>query len=75
MKYDMHLLPTTLLRPHEQINRPYANKLAKQIANDGYLANPVIVDKHTLIILDGHHRFNALKKLGVALVPVCLCRL
>jgi ParB-like chromosome segregation protein Spo0J len=50
-------------------------KLIKEIKKDGFINNPIIVDRNTRIILDGHHRFNAIKFLGLALSPVYLCRL
>ncbi|MBN2267537.1 MAG: ParB N-terminal domain-containing protein [Candidatus Babeliaceae bacterium] len=75
MKYKIKTLKLSLLKEHEKINEDHVAKLVDQIGRDGYIANPVIADKDTLIILDGHHRFNALKRLGLTTIPVCLCRL
>jgi hypothetical protein len=33
---------------------------------------PIAVDKKTYIILDGHHRLHALKKIGCKRIPVIL---
>ena len=44
--------------------------MKKQIQHDGILKKPIIVDKNTKIILDGHFRFNALKQLGYSRIPV-----
>jgi hypothetical protein len=37
---------------------------------DGILKRPIVVDRSTKIILDGHFRFNALKQLGCSKIPV-----
>ena len=38
----------------------------------GYFTEPIIVDRHHLIILDGHHRVAILKKLGYQKIPAYL---
>ena len=62
----------SLLKPHEKIRQGHLEKLMDQIKKDGCVKNPIIVDKNTMIILDGHHRFNSLKIMGIKLIPVCL---
>jgi len=52
------------LKEHEEINKEYLEKLKQEIRLDGILKDPIIVDKNTKIILDGHHRFNSIKQLG-----------
>lgn len=44
--------------------------LKEQIKRDGILKNPIIVDKNTNIILDGHTRLNSLKGLGYSKIAV-----
>jgi L-serine kinase (ADP) len=63
------------LKQHEMIGESHLKELIGEIKKDGYINDPLIVDKNSNIILDGHHRFNALKFLGLALAPVYLCRL
>jgi L-serine kinase (ADP) len=75
MNKQIQLVPNRLLKQHEQIRKRHMRMLLKQIKIDGYLDNPLIVDKKTMIILDGHHRYNALKSLGMASSPVYLCQL
>lgn len=75
MNKQIQLVPNHLLKQHEQIRKRHVQMLLKQIQHDGYLNSPLIVDKKSMIILDGHHRFNALKSLGMASSPVYLCRL
>ena len=58
------------LKEHEKIEKEYLEKLKKQILRDGILKRPIVVDRNTNIILDGHFRFNALKQLGYSKIPV-----
>jgi hypothetical protein len=46
--------------------------LRKEILKDGVLKYPIIVDENTHVILDGMHRWLALKSLGYELIPVIL---
>ena len=75
MNKRIQLISNHLLKQHEQIRKRHVQMLLKQIQHDGYLNNPLIVDKKTMIILDGHRRYNALKSLGMASSPVYFCRL
>ena len=52
------------LKEHEEIRPEYLEELKNQIEQDGFLKDPIIVDKNTKIILDGHHRYKSLKQLG-----------
>jgi hypothetical protein len=48
------------------------NQLVKTISEDGLLKHPIIVDRKTLVVLDGMHRVAALKRLNCKKIPVCL---
>jgi hypothetical protein len=52
------------LKEHEEVSLDYLLQLKREIKKDGFLKDPIIVDKNTNIILDGHHRFNSLKQLN-----------
>lgn len=67
------IIKNNLLKKHEQIINSHLKMLYITIKKDGYINNPIIVDKNTMIILDGHHRYNVLKLLGLSSSPVCLC--
>jgi hypothetical protein len=72
LKYQIKNIEIKLLKPHEQIQPDHLAELAAEIKKDGILKDPIIVDQNTLVILDGHHRFNSLKLLGLKLCPCCL---
>ena len=75
MKTKFEIVKNSFLKEHEMVREGHLKELIKEIAKDGYISDPIIVDINTKIILDGHHRFNAIKFLGLALAPVYLCRL
>src|SRR4030067_2072575 len=60
------------LREHEEIRPDYLEELKNEILLDGILKMPIAVDKETYIILDGHHRLHALKRIGCKKIPVIL---
>jgi hypothetical protein len=60
------------LREHEEIRPDYLEELKNEIISDGILKMPIAVDKSTYIILDGHHRLHALKRIGCKKIPVIL---
>jgi hypothetical protein len=65
------LITLNKLKQHEEINKNHFRKLFLEIKQNNYV-EPIIVDIHTNIILDGHHRYNIIKKLGYNTIPVIL---
>ncbi len=66
------LLPIDELKPHEKGSPLYLELLRQEILRDGMLKYPIIADEKTHVILDGMHRWLALKSLGYKLMPVIL---
>jgi len=66
------LLPIDELKPHEKGSPLYLELLKREILRDGVLKYPIIADEKTRVILDGMHRWLALKSLGYRLIPVIL---
>ena len=60
------------LKEHEEIRPEYLEALKNEILSDGILKMPIAVDKKTYIILDGHHRLHALRRIGCKKIPVIL---
>ncbi|OGP77823.1 MAG: hypothetical protein A2V86_05780 [Deltaproteobacteria bacterium RBG_16_49_23] len=69
---DICLIDLEELKEHEEIRPDYLEELKNEILCDGILKMPIAVDKETYIILDGHHRLHALKRIGCKKIPVIL---
>ena len=61
---EIVLLPIDKLKPHEKGSPLYLELLKQEILRDGMLKYPIIADEKTHVILDGMHRWLALKNLG-----------
>jgi hypothetical protein len=64
------ILPINQLKPHEKGSPLYFELIRKEILKDGVLRYPIVADEKTHVILDGMHRWLALKSLGHSLIPV-----
>jgi len=67
---DVTLIGLDELKEHENVEPTHLKEIRNQILRDGVLKNPIVVDRNTKIILDGHFRFNALRQLGCSKIPV-----
>ncbi len=63
------LLDIDLLHCHEEIRPEVLEKLVEEIKADGYVKKPILVADDAFVILDGHHRYEALRRLGCRRVP------
>lgn len=66
------ILPIDELKPHEKGSPLYLEILKQEITKDGVLKYPIIADTNTHVILDGMHRWLALKSMGYTLIPTIL---
>ncbi|MEM3703557.1 MAG: ParB N-terminal domain-containing protein [Candidatus Bathyarchaeia archaeon] len=69
-EFKVAILPIDMLKPHEKGSPLYLEMLKKEIARDGVLKYPIIADERTNVILDGMHRWLALKSMGYTQIPV-----
>ena len=60
-----------LLKPHERTDRNNLKKIHAEVTK-AKAVYPLLVDKDTLVVLDGHHRLATLRKLRVDEAPVML---
>lgn len=72
MKNYMKFVSIDQVKSHERTMSRRVATLIRAIKEEGNIRRPIIVDKRSLIILDGHHRVAALRQLGVARVPAYL---
>lgn len=66
------ILPIEGIRPHEEYDRWILSRIVGSLRLEGAMHDPILVDENTLTILDGTHRYWALKKLGCHSVPAAL---
>jgi len=60
------------LHGHERIRPALLKELTEQIRRDGFLKRPILVADRDFVILDGHHRAEAVRSLGCMKIPVYL---
>ncbi len=69
---SLRLVAVDRVRPHEQYHPLRVERLARRIAEDGYLGNPPIVVEmgDEYVVLDGATRITAFEQLGIPHVVV-----
>ena len=67
---ETYIVELDKLRQHEEVDPNHLKELKKEIESDKILKMAIVVDKNTNVILDGEHRFNALRELGCRKIPV-----
>jgi hypothetical protein len=66
------LVDLSQLHGHEQIRATLLEELTEQIKRDGYLKRPILVADRHFVVLDGHHRLEAVRLLGCNRIPAYL---
>lgn len=66
---EFRLVPVASLHPHEQIEEADVERLVKEIRSQGLVREPIWIAEPEGVILNGHHRYEALRRLGVRRVP------
>lgn len=71
---DVRMIDIDLLNPHEKIIEEKKISLVKFIKSyeSYYIISSIVCCHETLLVIDGHHRYFALKELGFKKVPVTL---
>lgn len=70
--FEIVLEEITNLHIHEEIIPDKMEELVEKIPHDGVWIHPIIVDRDSLVVLDGMHRVAAAKQIGYYYIPVCL---
>jgi hypothetical protein len=71
MGKKVKLIQVDKLVCHERINKKRLHVVMEDLQRTKVLHTPVVVDRKTLLILDGHHRCQAFVQLGIKEIP-CL---
>ena len=66
---EFRLVPIDRLRGHEEIDEEAVEELVRVLRSDGVFAEPIWVARGSYAVLNGHHRVEALKRLGARRVP------
>lgn len=70
---DIHLVDLPWLKPHEEVvSEKHVDDLLQATLGWGAYISPLLVDRTTGAILDGHHRYHVGKRLGLTRVPAVL---
>ncbi len=72
MKYERTFLDAHLVKPHERLIPELLRETTEAIRSEGYVRKPILVEDSHYVILDGHHRYQALVDLGCRRIPVYL---
>ncbi|MCI4361449.1 MAG: ParB N-terminal domain-containing protein [Thermoplasmata archaeon] len=71
MTFDLEyrLLPVDSLHIHEEVERHRVAELVEEITRRGVVEEPILVARGSNVILNGHHRYAALRSMGARWVP------
>jgi len=61
---EFALIPLTELRAHERIEETTLSDLMSHIVRTQVLSDPIWVSRRGTVILNGHHRVEALRRIG-----------
>lgn len=66
------LLNIYLIKPHEMYIEERVRAIMEDLTRRGVLVKPVVVERGEFVLLDGHHRLEALKRLSISVVPAVI---
>ena len=61
---EVELVPLEVLRPHEQIIHKKVDQLERVTHRWNAYTKPLLLDRTTGTILDGHHRYHVAQRIG-----------
>lgn len=72
MRHKFAIVEIDKLKEHEALQDDLLESCIQMLRNDGVFKYPILVDEDYLIVLDGHHRVEALRRMGYTKIPVYL---
>ncbi|MDH5807356.1 MAG: ParB N-terminal domain-containing protein [Candidatus Methanomethylicaceae archaeon] len=66
------LIPIEEIKPHEEYDSILLSKIIDSIKKEGIIKDPIAIADKSFVILDGTHRYFALKELGCKYMPSVL---
>ena len=67
---NVELVPIVWLKPHEEVKPRNVDKLHEMTLRWSAYTKPLLVDRETGTILDGHHRYHVGVRIGLSRLPV-----
>jgi len=67
---DVELVPIVWLKPHEEVKPRNVDTLHEMTLRWSAYTKPLLVDRNTGAILDGHHRYHVGIRIGLSRLPV-----
>jgi len=68
-RFDFELVALKSLRAHERIDPAKVDELVAEFVASGVFADPIWVARGSRVILNGHHRVAAMRRLGAERIP------
>ena len=72
MGMEVELVPLEVLRPHEQVIERKVDQLERMTHRWNAYTKPLLLDRTTGTILDGHHRYQVAQRIDLQCVPCVL---
>jgi uncharacterized protein (DUF1015 family) len=69
---DILLLDISNLLSHENIVERRVAYLSARILKDGFIKKAIAVDQSSFVVLDGHHRVEAARAIGLRRIPAII---
>ncbi len=68
----LKVMDINLLRAHEEVDKDHVQEIKEALLKEGVQIEPILVENKHNIILDGHHRVEALRILGFTKIAAYL---
>jgi len=68
--FQIEFVATEAILPNEAHCATHAAELANAMKGSGLWRVPIVLERESLAVMDGHHRLAAARSLGLARVPV-----
>jgi len=69
---EVELIETHAILPNEEHDAGHAAHLAESMRSTGVWEVPIVLERESLAVMDGHHRLAAAFLLGLRVVPALL---
>lgn len=58
------------LKPHEKTDNRLLTQIIQKLSTSQVVRDPIVIDRNTKVVLDGAHRFEAMRIIGCKMIPV-----